>query len=204
MPSIPLPSSTLLIDVLAQALVPLSEHLVESLSGSGLPWWSFGLVKRTSVLIATDARIWLANFGASLAGNIALQELYQVPLPNVETCQVRLTLFTLQLVFAGQAESLLVGRRVFGTPGPVRCTLSLAARPLKVNDARALRARTIESLVETVRACASMVTAPLVPPLVAPLPQSSSRVVVARRGSPPYPTHDVGAFAPLTDSQIRR
>ena len=204
MPSTPYDQPNLDVELLAQALVPPSERLTASFVGSETPWWAFGVLSKTCVLLATEARIWLIHYRSVAFALTRLTSIHQLPLPNLETFDVRQSMFGTRIALAGQAEALLVGSRVFGTPGPVACSILLPRGDFAAKSRRVDRARSLASLVESVRACGQTTTSPLFPPLPSPRhPPVSGAYREARRIDTPAP-HELPIRASLLDSGLHR
>jgi hypothetical protein len=113
------------IQLLARALVPPGEHLTARAAGTHRPWWAFGLLTKTFVVLATDHRVWVAEHRFTPFTGCTLSSVYQLPIGNVTNLKVK-GLIGKKLAIAGQAETILVGDQGLGTPGPFKCTMKLA------------------------------------------------------------------------------
>ncbi len=118
--------SDLHVDLLAQALLQPGEQRIGQTVGSYLPWWAFGLINETYLVIATDRRLILVEHRmAWLHQANKLQSVESIPWQNVREARIA-GLLGKKLVVQGQSQSRTFSRKLripnalFGLLAPMR------------------------------------------------------------------------------------
>jgi hypothetical protein len=118
--------SDLHVDLLAQALLQPGEQRVGQTVGRYMPWWAFGFINRTYLVIATDRRLILVDHRlAWLHAAMRLDNVESIPWASVKETRLK-GIFGKKLVVKGQTQSrefackMAIPNTLFGLLAPMR------------------------------------------------------------------------------------
>lgn len=118
--------SDLHVDLLAQALLRPGERRLGQAVGRYVPWWAFGFVNETYLVIATDQRLILVDHRmAWLHAAVKMHAVESIPWSAMQETRVK-GLFAKKLVVRGHAQNgpfartLRVPAPLFGLLAPIR------------------------------------------------------------------------------------
>ena len=173
--------SDLHVDLLAQALLEPGEQRIGQTVGRYVPWWAFGFVNETTLVIATDRRlIFVEHRMAWLHQAVKLHSVHSVPWHGVQETRVA-GLFGKKLVVRGQGQNGPVAKKL-GIPNPLFGLLA----PMSNNVAGA---RAVASGFQASRGLAAA-------PAYAPLPQASYAATPQAPALPAPQAYAPQAYAP--------
>jgi hypothetical protein len=119
--------SDLHVDLLARGVLEPDEQLVGKTVTKYMPWWAFGFINRTYLVLATDKRVVLLDHRMAWFHQAqALKSVESIPWQNVQDLRVKGLFLQKKLALKGQTQAgplsiaMKIPNQLFGLLAPMR------------------------------------------------------------------------------------